>query len=255
MAQDDLNNVIQEERWALLAAITDFLDKPMVVLSFLWLALVIVDFTVGLTIPLVWATNIIWAVFILDFLLELWVAPDRSNYLKHNWLTAISIVLPAFRILYLFRVIRALGALRVLQASTAVRTVGLLRLLTSTRRGIHAVSLTLKRRKFGYIFIITLIVLFAGAAGMSYFENSQSLRAAGYPDETGLRSYGDAVWWTAMILTTIGSEYWPKTPEGRCLGFLISVYAITVFGYITATLASYFIHVDTEAPTQPPENE
>jgi voltage-gated potassium channel len=27
--------------------------------------------------------------------------------------------------------------------------------------------------------------------------------------------YGNALWWTAMVMTTIGSDYFPKTAEGR----------------------------------------
>jgi len=50
-----------------------------------------------------------------------------------------------------------------------------------------------------------------------------------------------------MIMTTMGSAYWPRTPEGRALAFLLSLFAIGVFGYITATLASFF--VDREAAT------
>jgi voltage-gated potassium channel len=63
----------------------------------------------------------------------------------------------------------------------------------------------------------------------------------------GLNSYGAAVWWTAMLLTSIGSEYWPKTPEGRVLCFLLSLYGFAVFGYVTAALASFFIGRDAES--------
>jgi hypothetical protein len=28
-------------------------------------------------------------------------------------------------------------------------------------------------------------------------------------------SYGDALWWTATIITTLGSQYWPATAAGR----------------------------------------
>jgi voltage-gated potassium channel len=63
----------------------------------------------------------------------------------------------------------------------------------------------------------------------------------------GLHSYGAALWWTAMLLTSIGSEYWPKTAEGRVLCFLLSLYGFAVFGYVTATLASYFIGRDADA--------
>jgi voltage-gated potassium channel len=63
----------------------------------------------------------------------------------------------------------------------------------------------------------------------------------------GFHNYGDALWWTAMIMTTIGSSYWPQTPEGRILAFLISLFAIAVFGYVTATLASFFVDRDASS--------
>jgi voltage-gated potassium channel len=62
----------------------------------------------------------------------------------------------------------------------------------------------------------------------------------------GLSSYGEALWFTAMILTTLGSQFWPETAEGRVLGLLLALYAIGVFGYVTATLATYFIGRDAE---------
>lgn len=45
-------------------------------------------------------------------------------------------------------------------------------------------------------------------------------------------------------MTTMGSVYWPETPEGRILCLLLALYAFAVFGYVTATLASYFIDRD-----------
>jgi voltage-gated potassium channel len=49
-----------------------------------------------------------------------------------------------------------------------------------------------------------------------------------------------------MLLTSIGSEYWPQTASGRALCLLLSVYGFAVFGYITAALASYFVGRDAE---------
>jgi voltage-gated potassium channel len=84
-----------------------------------------------------------------------------------------------------------------------------------------------------------MIVTLLGAAGMYAFENE-------VPLESGLHSYGTALWWTAMLITTMGSEYWPKTPEGRVLCFFLAVYAFAVFGYVTATLATFFIDRDAD---------
>jgi voltage-gated potassium channel len=63
----------------------------------------------------------------------------------------------------------------------------------------------------------------------------------------GFASYGDALWWTAMLLTTIGTDYWPHTAEGRILCLMLSVYAFAVWGYITASLASFFLGQDSRA--------
>ena len=57
----------------------------------------------------------------------------------------------------------------------------------------------------------------------------------------GFRSYAEATWWTAMLLTSVGSEYWPQTGEGRVLCFLISLYGLAMLGYITAWLATFFL--------------
>jgi voltage-gated potassium channel len=67
------------------------------------------------------------------------------------------------------------------------------------------------------------------------------------PGAPGLPDYMTALWWTAMLLTTVGSEYWPQTTEGRLLCLLLSIYAVAIFGYLAALLASFFIGRDAAA--------
>lgn len=62
----------------------------------------------------------------------------------------------------------------------------------------------------------------------------------------GLEDYGAALWWTTMIITTLGSDFWPQTLEGRILCIVLSLFAFAVFGYITATIATFFIGRDAE---------
>jgi voltage-gated potassium channel len=54
-----------------------------------------------------------------------------------------------------------------------------------------------------------------------------------------------------MLVTTIGSEFWPRTTEGRLLTFLVSLYGLAVLGYITATLASFFVGRDAQEQSGP----
>ncbi|MGH8178793.1 MAG: potassium channel family protein, partial [Steroidobacter sp.] len=125
---------------------------------------------------------------------------------------------------------------RLLRLARAGRGLRLLRVLSSLNRGMHALGASLSRRGFGYVIALTVLVTFAGAAGMYAFEN-------GAP---GLTSYGEALWWTAMVMTTMGSQYWPQTVEGRVLCVLLALYAFAVFGYVTATLATFFVGRDAE---------
>ena len=54
-----------------------------------------------------------------------------------------------------------------------------------------------------------------------------------------------------MLLTSLGSEYWPQTAEGQALCLLLGIYGFCVFGYITATLASYFVGNDAQDKDAP----
>jgi len=74
------------------------------------------------------------------------------------------------------------------------------------------------------------------------------------PDPAGIHDYGTALWWTAMLMTTMGSAYWPQTGEGRILCVLLALYAFAVFGYVTATLATFFVSRDM-ARAAAPERE
>lgn len=221
----------RSERLGALRGLEDWIETPMQVLGFIWLGLLVLELTRGLSSLLSALTTIIWIIFIAEFALRLMLAPDKTDYVKHNWLSALSLALPALRVLRIARVAR------VLRVAPAARGFRLVRIVTSVNRGMRALGRAMGRRGLGYAIALTLIVTLAGAAGMYAFESAM-------PDGRGLTSYGSALWWTAMIMTTMGSDYWPRTGEGRALCVLLSIYAFAVFGYVTAALASFFIGRD-----------
>ena len=207
----------------------------MAILGLVWLGIFVLDMTVGLTPLLAGLSTVVWILFIGDFVVRLMLAPDRLVYVRRNWLTALSLLVPALRIGRLFVAARALRAVR------AARGLRLVRAVTSLNRGMGALGTTMRRRGVAYVFLLTIVVTLAGAAGMYALEPRSA-------DGAGFSSFGDALWWTGMIITTMGSAYWPLTPEGRILAFLLSLFAIGVFGYITATLASFFVDRDAATP-------
>lgn len=222
---------LKRERYELLERLEGWLETPMLVLAFVWLVLLIVELIRGESPLFYFLGTIIWIIFILDFAVELVLAPDKFIYLKRNWLTAISLLVPAVRI---FRIFRTFRLLRLARTGRGLR---LVRVVSSLNRGMKALGESLSRRGFEYVIALTIVVTFAGAAGMYAFENE----IPGGPN-----SYGESLWWTAMIITTMGSEYWPQTAEGRVLCVLLALYAFGVFGYVTAALATFFVGRDAE---------
>jgi len=222
---------LARERARLLIRFRQWMDVPLLVLGFVWLVLLVLELTRGLHPMLEALSTTIWVIFVLEFLIELVLAPRKLAYLRSQWLTVLSLALPALRVLRIAR------TLRVLRAARAVRGARLLRVVSGLNRGMRALGASMGRRGLGYVMALTMLVIVAGAAGMLALERE----AIG-----GLPDYASALWFTIMLLTTIGSEYWPRTPEGRLLCLLLSLYAIGVFGYITAALASFFVDRDRE---------
>jgi len=216
-----------EQRRSLLRELEAWLETPMLVLSFVWLALVIADLVWGGSRLVEVFGTAIWAVFIAEFALRFWLAPEKTDFLKHNVISLVALIAPAFRIFRIFRVLRFARGLR------------LVRLVGTVNRGMGALRASMKRRGLGYVLLGSLLVLLVGAGGMYVFEPATA-------NGGGFRSYGDAVWWTAMLLASLGTDYWPQTLEGRVLCFMIALFGLGVFGYITASFASFFVGRDAK---------
>lgn len=217
---------IKRYRW--LIEISARTEIPLIFLGFAWLILLVVELVWQLTPILQKVVSVIWIIFIVDFLIKLFLTPEKWLFLKKNLLTVISLFIPALRVFRIF------AGLRLLKSIGFIRSVRVVRVIGSVNRGMRVLGKTLERRAFGYVVILTLMVCFVGAAAMFAFEK-----------ETGaFENYWDALWWTAMLLTTIASEYWPKTPEGKAVTFLLGIYSLSVLGYLTAMLASFFIGQD-----------
>ena len=56
-----------------------------------------------------------------------------------------------------------------------------------------------------------------------------------------------------MAITTVGTDYSPKTPAGRTLCLLLATYGFAVFGYLTASIASVFVAQDAEVASPDPD--
>jgi voltage-gated potassium channel len=231
--ENETSQALTRERLELLQQLDEWLEVPLIILGFVWLALLVMEFIWGLSPFLTTISTGIWVIFIIDFLLKFTLAPHKFAYLRRNWLTAISLIAPALRI------IRVVAVVRLLRTARAARSLRLLRVISSTNRGMKALRASMGRRGLGYVVALTLLVTLVGAAGMYTFERDVA---------NGFDSFGVALWWTSMLMTTLGSDYWPQTAEGRVLALLLALYAFAVLGYVTASLATFFIGSDAANP-------
>ncbi len=216
------------QRTALLVTLDRVLETPMVVLSFIMLVLFLIE--LGGEVSSDWRRVInlaqwfIWLAFVLEFATKLAIAPNKAIFLRRNWLMALAVLLPVLRVF------------RVVNAARAVRSFGALRVITVGNRSIREVGSVLRRRHLAYVGTVVAIVTLLGAAGVYFLERT----APG----GNIRSFGSALWWSVGIVTTVGTELYPVTAEGRILAGIEMLFGVSVFGYVAGSLASLFIHID-----------
>ncbi|MCE5197844.1 MAG: potassium channel family protein [Armatimonadota bacterium] len=230
-ASDLVKRKRELERSELLVNLQGWIDLPMVILSFVMLVLFIAELTMQLspdarrTISLIqW---IIWVMFVVEYAIEMALADDKIRFVKQNWLITLAIILPVFRV---FRVVRA------------VRSFGVLRVITISNRAINDLRYFFDRRRLHYVAAVMVAVTLLSGAGMYYVE--RTLPGA------NIRSFGDGLWWSAGTLTTVGTELYPVSAEGRVLAVLVMVFGVTVFGYVAGSLASFFVNTDQSSSSE-----
>lgn len=221
---------MHEEREELRARIASWTEGPLTALGVVLLVVLVLEFAA--VVPPAWQNELnavnwfVYTVFAVDFVVQFALAPVKTRYLRRNWLAAVSVALPAFRV---FRVLRAARALRGLR---------LVRVVTATNRGTRALSRMLRGSQFGRVLGLTVAVVAVGAAALVAFETDGT--------QFGAR-YSEALWWAVGFVVTVGTDFQPRTFEGRVVSLLLMVWGLGVFGYLTGAVASYFVGQDATA--------
>jgi voltage-gated potassium channel len=163
------------------------------------------------------AVNIVaWVVFVVDLV----VHERRLVHYLRSWLGRFDLA------------VVVLTAPWFLFFPTESRFVMLVRLARVARvvmatRGAHRLF-----ERLGRVALVAIVVVFLGAA-VAY--------RAEHPTNPEFATYGDALWWGTVTLTTVGyGDIVPETTTGRIAGVLIMVTGISVLGLLAGSLASFF---------------
>jgi voltage-gated potassium channel len=211
------------------------LDRPMLLLSFVWFLVIIIELVNGTGPLLLSLGTALWSLFVIYFGLKLGIAPNRITFLKRNWLFVLAILVPMLRF---FPFLQRFPVARALTATFGMQVIWM---FASADEGLRSLHRAMGRRGTGYALTFTMVVILAGAAGMLHFEDCS-------PDPQGIHSYPKALWWSAMQITNIGSGYRPATAGGQVLCLGISIFAVAMFGYLTAVVAAVIIGHDAVDP-------
>jgi voltage-gated potassium channel len=164
----------------------------------------------------------IWALFALEFVARVTVAPHRGRYIGQHWLDVLVVILPVLRPLRLIRSARAVFALRILRVGAAwTDSLIILR---------HA----FRRRGLGYVLVSALVLLLVGSVLITVLEHNA-------PNAT-VHSIWDGIWWATATVTTVGyGDMYPVTVPGKVLAVLLMLVGIGFFSAITAIVAATMV--------------
>ena len=222
---------MQKVRLTMLSSVRKFsqnwvrvMELPMIILGFVFLGLYTLEvlsepgstaYNLAVT-----GTVIIYLFFAFDLLTTLiseapWTGEEDGwkGFLGRHWLLILAVALPMFRPLRIFRLLLVLSAIET---------------LAKTRASQASI----------FVAVALPLVWFTGA--LSLFDVERGVN----PSFQGL---GDALWWSAVTITTVGyGDYAPITLEGRIVAIFLMLLSLGLIGSVTALLANWVFGGDRE---------
>ena len=158
-----------------------------------------------------------WAIFALDYLVQMKLAPDNRAYVRGHIFELILVVVPFFRPL------RALRAL-----------------VFTTQAGIRSKKALIKSLPLVLTGAAVLMIVIMGAAVLDIERSAPG---------SNIHTPMDALWWGLVTITTIGyGDKFPVTTEGRLVAGILIIFGVAMISTLTATFAAWILsHEEREA--------
>lgn len=151
-----------------------------------------------------------WVAFAGDFVVRLVLAERRGRWLLRHLHELAMVALPMLRPLRLLRLVTLLGVVH------------------------RSVGTALRGKVIIYVSGSSALLLVVSSLAMLDAERTA-------PDAT-ITTYPDALWWSAVTVTTVGyGDFAPVTATGRLIAVALMIAGIALLGVVTATLASWLV--------------
>ncbi|KRB36872.1 potassium channel family protein [Microbacterium sp. Root180] len=151
-----------------------------------------------------------WAVFIVDYLVRLSLARNRSAWFRSHLGTLAIAVIPVFRLVLLLQALTHVPGMRP-SAGTRLRT---------------------------------QIMVYGIGAGilLIYVSSLAVLEVERRAPDGNIETFFEALWWACVTITTTGyGDFYPVTAPGRLIGVAVMFSGVALAGIITAALASWIL--------------
>jgi voltage-gated potassium channel len=152
----------------------------------------------------------VWGLFVIEYVVNLVLAKRRWRWFYRHLLDLAVVVLPVFRPLRLLRLVALATAFH--------------RFMGGAARGrvvIYVVS-------YG-----SVLVLMSSLAVLGAEKNA--------PHAT-IVSFGDALWWAAETISTVGyGDFYPVTVSGRLIATVLMLASLGIIGTVAGTLTSWLV--------------
>jgi voltage-gated potassium channel len=159
-----------------------------------------------------------WAVFVVDYVTRLTLAPERGRWFVRHLPELAIVALPFLRPLRLLRLVVLVTVLQ--------KAVG------------HAIR--------GRV----AVYAGAGAVLLIWVASLAALQAERGAPQARIVNIGDTLWWSITTMTTVGyGDTYPVTTTGRVVAALLMIGGISLLGTITATIASWIVQRVAEEDT------
>jgi len=185
----------------------------------------VLDYNRGLTRPEQIADWIIYAYFVIDYVVRFIIADNKRAFFKENIFDLIAII-PVNSAMRVFRLARFVKLLRLVK----LFRIGAL----SARLGKRSEKF-LDTNGFKYVLMICAIAILLSAVAMTYFENM---------------SFPDALWWSFVTATTVGyGDLSPASGAGRIIACMLMIVGIGLIGSLTSTITAFFLRDNNKEPS------
>jgi voltage-gated potassium channel len=155
------------------------------------------------------------ALFLVEFCVRCWDAPSRWAYARTHWIDFVSCI-PFVGFLRPFRL------LRLVRLGIGFRLLAAIELKSGERHGLS--------------YLLPALIIVWAAAAFSVWSLEHDVNP-------GLATYGDALYWAVITMTTIGyGDIHPVTAAGRVIAGLLAFAGIGMMGVVSAQLTAHWIH-------------